>query len=76
MKKRYHHSTKKKAYIRFYTPPHTWVTGNLSNESLLGESEEMKTTIKDGYADSDGRSNGWNGFDDSEANNAPSLWDE
>ena len=68
--------TNRDTCVKRYSPPYTWVTGNLSHESLLGESENLKTTIKNEYAESDGRSNGWNGFDDSEQSSASSLWDE
>lgn len=62
--------------LRLYTPPHTWVTGNLLREALLDNSNDLKTTITDDYAQDDGRSNGWNGFDDSELGGSSSLWDD
>lgn len=62
--------------LRPYTPPRTWVTGNLLREALLNDSNELKTTITDDYAQDDGRSNGWNGFDDSELGGSSSLWDD
>jgi hypothetical protein len=76
MKKKYHHLVKGHPNKRLYTLPLTWVTANFMRESLLVESEELKTTIKDGYADSDGRGNSWSGFDDSEQSSASSLWDD
>lgn len=76
MKKTRHHSTEKNSDIRFYIPPQTWGTGHFMREALLGESEELKTTIVDGYADSDGRSNDWNGFDGGEQSSTSSLWDD
>ena len=85
MKKKSYRSTRKKAHLRFYVPPHTWVMGCLSHESVLGESE-LRTYIGNGYATTHGRSNGWNLFDESEQSDASSsdpgdtkgktLWDE
>lgn len=85
MKKESHRSTSKKAHLRFYVPPQTWVMGYLSHESVLGESE-LTTYIGFGFALTEGRSNGWDLFDESEQSDASSsdpedkkgksLWDE
>lgn len=75
MKKTYY-TMKDSTRLPLYTPPHTWVTGNLLREALLNESNDLKTTIKDGYAQEDGRGNEWNGFDESELGSSTSLWDD
>ena len=85
MKKKSHRSTRKKAHLRFYVPPQTWVLGCLLHESVLGESR-LETHVTYGFATTEGRSNGWNLFDESEQSDASSsdpgdtkgktLWDE
>ncbi len=48
-----------------------------SDEALLAGSESLKTIIKPNeYAEEDGRSNGWNGFDDDDTGAPPGLWDD
>lgn len=76
MKEKIHHTTGKSTKMR-YTPPHIWTTGNILYEPLLVASEDLKTTVvKDDYADYDGRSNNWDGFDPNESGSNSSLWDE
>ena len=85
MKKESHRSTRKKAHLRFYVPPHTRVVVCLSCESVLGESI-LGTNVANDYANYEGRSNGWGLFDDSDQSDASSgapggtkgktLWDE
>lgn len=85
MKKESHLSTRKKAHLRFYVPPHTRVVVCLSCESVLGESI-LGTNVANDYANYEGRSNGCGLFDDSDKSDASSgapggtngktVWDE
>ncbi len=57
--------------------PCIWTTPLTSNEALLAGSENLKTIIKPNeYAEEDGRSNGWNGFDDDDTGANSTIWDD
>lgn len=74
MKQKNHHTTANCTRMR-YIPPHTWMTESLLHEALLTTSGNLKTTIKDGPAPEDGRSNEWDGFDENDPGNTSSLWE-
>ena len=61
------------ASAHIYTAPSAWIVGIDECHPLLNTSDKLPTEVQDGYADTDGRSNGWNGFE--EAPNNSSLWD-
>ena len=76
MKEKTLHTTGKSTKM-LYSPPHIWTTGNVSYEPMLAASEELETkVVKDDYANYDGRSNSWDGFDPNESDGSSSLWDE
>lgn len=55
--------------LRHYVSPAIWVNPAQFEASLLGESDTKKqlhTTIVDEYAEEDGRSDLWTGFDEDE----------
>ena len=75
MKQQNHHTTGKSAKMR-YTPPLIWIAAPLTLQPLLAVSG-LETTVKnDDYAQYDGRTNNWDGFDGNESGGSPSLWDE
>lgn len=79
MKKKYLHSIGDCANMQLpsprpYTSPNIWTSPSFLHETVLGDSE-LHTTIKDGPATVDGRSNEMN-FDEDEQSASPSLWNE
>ena len=81
MKKKYLHSlgdcaNMQPSEIRQpYTAPSIWTDTSFLPETVLGDSDMLHTTIKDGPAIEDGRSNEMN-FDEDELSVPPSLWND
>jgi hypothetical protein len=60
-----------------YTRPCIWIAQQTLHFPLLGESGDLKTTINtQEFAENDGRSNEWNGFDQDDQNTASNIWDD
>ena len=81
MKKKYLHSIGDYANMqppvkrRPYTAPNIWTSPSFLQETVLGDSDLLHTTIKNGSATEDGRSNEMN-FDEDELSVPPSLWND
>ena len=58
-----------------YTAPNIWTSPSFLQETVLGDSDLLHTTIKNGSATEDGRSNEMN-FDEDELSVPPSLWND
>ncbi len=61
--------------IHPYMKPCLWTTPLASNDPLLAGTDGLKTTISTQDATEDGRSNGWNGFDE-DGGAKSNLWDD
>ena len=60
-----------------YTRPCIWIIQQMPHFPLLGGRGDMKTTINtQEYAENDGRSNEWNGFDQDDQSTASNIWDD
>jgi hypothetical protein len=77
MKNKYNYTYDDYAYVRRpYVAPCILTTPSLLQATpLLAGSEELRTTIKEGPASEDGRSNEMN-FDEDELSVPPSLWND
>lgn len=60
---------------RPYTAPNIWTSPSFLEETVLGDTDMLHTTIKDGPATEEGRSNEMN-FDEDELSVPPSLWND
>ena len=81
MKKKYLHSIGDYANMqppvkrRPYTAPNIWTSPSFLQETVLAGTDMLHTTIKDGPAIEEGRSNEMN-FDEDELSVPPSLWND